>query len=433
MALPSGYKRLEYIKSTGTQYVDTGYCPRYNTRVVMEVQLSTYSASRSPFGCRNSNSATASAAYLVMQTGANTLRFDYFGSSSTLTIGVATNQRLTIDANKNMLTVNGQSVTNTAKTSGTSPYSMMLFTYSNSGSAGSKTTMTLYSCKVYEDTTLVHSYTPCSNASGVAGLWDEVGSAFYGDTAGGAFTAGPVVDPMTPHDGHNTNIGNIAREIESGTVLIGGVGREIESGLALVGGAQREIILATPKFMVGVSGVTPYKNYYHAEIGGTILQIGAAEVDERTVLKCVSSDDSGYNLGEIYLNGGLVASGQRTLTYTMPVESNVSVLLWTDTRTNGTYYGKVYIKTFDNISDNYTVNIANKLYGISVKINGTTYTDARSIVVKSGTVITIAPNYTVTVDGVAQYRNDHRTIQYTVVSDVTVSSTGNGYAVLTTG
>lgn len=231
---------------------------------------------------------------------------------------------------------------------------------------------------------------------------------------------------------HNTKVGSTGREIEAGTTLVGGASREIESGLALIGGAQREIILTTPKFMVGVSGVTPYKNYYHAEIGGTVLQIGAVEVDGGTELKCVSGDNSSYNLGEIYLNGGLVASGKRTLTYTMAVDSNVSVFLWTQARTNGTSYGKVYIKTFNNVSDSYTVTIANKLYGATVTIGGTQYTDAGSITVKAGTVITVKANYRVTVDGV-NYTDSPRTIQYTVVSDVTVSSTSNGYAVLTTG
>lgn len=430
MTLPSGYKRLEYIKSSGTQYIDTGYCPSYNTRVVMDVQLPTYSASRSPFGCRNSNSATASAAYLVMQTGANTLRSDYFGSSGTLTLSVATNQRLTIDMNKNVLTVNGQSMTNTAKTSGTSPYSLMLFTYSNSGSAGSKTSMTLYSCKIYEGTALIHSYTPCSNASGAVGLWDEVSGAFHGDAAGGAFTAGPVVDPMTPHDGHNTNIGNVAREIEAGTTLVDGVSREIESGLVLVGGVQREIALKKNTFMVGVSGIAPLKNCYHAEMGGSILQIGAVEVDEGTAIKCVAYDSSGYKLGKISLNGTVVASGATTVAHTIMVESNVSICLYSVPRSNGTTCGEVYIKTYPDVSDSYTVTITGELTGGRIAIDGVEYTAAQTLTVKAGTVITVTCNGT-TIDGVSY--SGTTTTYCTVVSNVTVTPNGWGKMTVTTG
>lgn len=40
MSLPSGYKRLEYIESTGTQYISTGITPTENTKVVIEFNSS---------------------------------------------------------------------------------------------------------------------------------------------------------------------------------------------------------------------------------------------------------------------------------------------------------------------------------------------------------------------------------------------------------
>lgn len=38
MSLPSGYTPLEYIKSSGTQYINTGFNPNQNTRVVVDVK-----------------------------------------------------------------------------------------------------------------------------------------------------------------------------------------------------------------------------------------------------------------------------------------------------------------------------------------------------------------------------------------------------------
>jgi hypothetical protein len=427
MALPSGYKRLEYIQSNGTQYIDTGYCPSYNTRVVMDVQLSTYSASRSPFGCRNANSTTASAAYLVMQTGANTIRSDYFGSSGTLTLSVATNQRLTIDMNKNVLTVNGQSMTNTAKTSGTSPYSLMLFTYSNSGSAGSKTSMTLYSCKIYDGTALIHSYTPCSNASGTVGLWDEVSGAFHGDAAGGAFTAGPVVDPMTPHDGHNTNIGNIAREIESGTALIGGVSLEIESGVVLVGGVSREIALKKNTFTVAVSGVA-LNEYCKTTLNGSVLPIGAIEVEPGTEIVCAVKDGSGVGAAMVYLNSKVAQSGY-TVSYRHVVESD-TVFYIQHTLVGENSRGTIYIVTGKEVAQGtHTINIGS-INGPSVTINGTKYTGAATVKVETGTVIALTG--TMTIDGIS-YSPDSGNPSLTVIGDVTITPNGWGKMTVTTG
>ena len=37
--LPSGYTQVEYIESTGTQYIDTGIIPTNNTKFEMDFQL----------------------------------------------------------------------------------------------------------------------------------------------------------------------------------------------------------------------------------------------------------------------------------------------------------------------------------------------------------------------------------------------------------
>lgn len=37
---PEGYKEVEYIESTGTQYIDTGYIPKANTKLELTVSFS---------------------------------------------------------------------------------------------------------------------------------------------------------------------------------------------------------------------------------------------------------------------------------------------------------------------------------------------------------------------------------------------------------
>ena len=37
---PDGYKEVEYIESTGTQYIDTGYIPKTNTKLELTVSFS---------------------------------------------------------------------------------------------------------------------------------------------------------------------------------------------------------------------------------------------------------------------------------------------------------------------------------------------------------------------------------------------------------
>ena len=56
----------------------------------------------------------------------------------------------------------------------------------------------LYSCKIYDNGTLVRDFIPCQTTSGEIGLWDDVNSVFYGNAGTGTFTAGPEIIPDPP-------------------------------------------------------------------------------------------------------------------------------------------------------------------------------------------------------------------------------------------
>lgn len=336
---PVSYRRLPFIQSTGTQYLDTGYFPKWNTRIVDEIKMSAYSSTKAAFGTRNSNSATASKAYAVFQTGANTFRADYFGSSKTITLDVSTDQKLTIDMNKNVCAIGGKTATNTAVTSGAAGYSLLLFTYSNSGSAGGLSSMCRYSTKIYENDILVHDYVPCETDAGDVGMWDTVDLCFLGNAGTGSF-----INPLDPHDGHNTNIGGVAREIEYGTVLIGGVSREFKKGTVRVGGVLRDLVLKTEIFTITTTG--KLGGYCKVTADGTSLTAGKTyEVEEDTQITVVVTSDYTANTlpGKIYLNGTLLDSRN----YTFPVTSNVTIegLENYTTAAGGGYWGRANITT----------------------------------------------------------------------------------------
>lgn len=136
-----------------------------------------------------------------------------------------------------------------------------------------------------------------------------------------------VSDPMAPHDGHNTNIGQVARQIEGGTVRLGGIGREIESGLVLAGGVAREIAFGggLPKLTIKGSGDA---NNCYVKVGGSSGELHytekTIEVEAGTVLYCriASTSSSG---AKITLNGTSVGSGTSAKTYNYTIQGNVTV------------------------------------------------------------------------------------------------------------
>lgn len=187
--LPSGYTRLQYIQSTGSQYVDTGFKPNNNTRVVMDAQLLSSSAAGFYFGARASGYVDSFG--VLFSSSAGALRSAY-GSQNLSFATTNYTQKVHIDKNKTSCQLGSETLTHTSATF-QNTYNMYLFASNEFGSVGSKAKMSLWGCQIWDNGTLVRDYVPCLNEGGVAGLYDMVNGVFYGDAAGGAFMAGPVV------------------------------------------------------------------------------------------------------------------------------------------------------------------------------------------------------------------------------------------------
>ena len=73
--LPSGHKPLEYIESSGTQYIDTGFIPNQDTRVVVDFEFIDFTEDYGGvFGGRNGNTNAFAFYY-----GKSTI-YDQYGS-----------------------------------------------------------------------------------------------------------------------------------------------------------------------------------------------------------------------------------------------------------------------------------------------------------------------------------------------------------------
>ena len=188
--LPSGYTKLAYIQSSGAQNIDTLFYPKYNSRVVVDIEgLGTNN--QFVFGTRNANSATSSLQFNIFRNSATTIRSDYFGTNKAISVA-DTSERTVIDKNGNVVTMFGQTVANTAVSTGTCTYSLYLFALNEVGITTSWASYKLYSCHIYDNGTLVRDYVPCINPSGAVGLYDLVGKKFYGNAGTGAFTGSEV-------------------------------------------------------------------------------------------------------------------------------------------------------------------------------------------------------------------------------------------------
>lgn len=184
--LPAGYTALEYIQSSGTQYIDTGFAPNNNTRTVADFKFENVSSNVAIFGARVSFSDRTYQFWSV----SGKYRSDYNNVYTQIWDSVDATARNTVDKDKETTTVAGdsKSYTNSPFSVG---YSMYLFASSEKGQAKYYSNSKLYSCQIYDNGTLVRDFVPCKNPSGAVGLYDMVSHTFYGNAGTGAFTAGP--------------------------------------------------------------------------------------------------------------------------------------------------------------------------------------------------------------------------------------------------
>lgn len=174
--LPTGYTKLQYLDNGGNSYIDTGFKPNQDTRLVVDIELGTQdSYPKSIFGSRN-GSTTSDASFIVWAITANGFRTD-FGSESLVTTVVPTG-RFVIDKSKNVTTFNGIEYTHPAYTF-QCDYNIGLFSQIDVDGVDTRVTAAkIYSCRIYDNGVKVRDYIPCTNFYGKSGLYDTVNKVF---------------------------------------------------------------------------------------------------------------------------------------------------------------------------------------------------------------------------------------------------------------
>ena len=189
--------QLEYVESDGSQYVDTQFTPNQDTRVVLKIGRPASTSNQFLFGARGGTHTNTIS--LLYQGG---IRSDWNTTQLSIassTVG-ALSTPLTIDQNKNVLTVNGTASVSHTYAAFTAPCPLTLFGVNTNGTVGTLTTTDLYDGQIYDNGLLVRDYIPWLHPSGVAGLLDTVNGRFYASASTTDLIAGPeaVLAPPVP-------------------------------------------------------------------------------------------------------------------------------------------------------------------------------------------------------------------------------------------
>ncbi len=204
----SKYKQLDYIKATGTQYIDTGFVPNQNTKIELDFELDEFAGDNYSAICGARVASNNKMYELFASKTLSNIRYDFYNHVySTVGKAIQTLKRYKAVFDKNGIYIDDVLYGNVTDTY----YSGEEFSCENSFylcSINSTTTenahMKVYGLKMYDNGVLVRDLVPCINPEGNTGLYDTVEKKFYANAGTGEFVQGSIIEltdlPEVPQD-----------------------------------------------------------------------------------------------------------------------------------------------------------------------------------------------------------------------------------------
>ena len=196
--LPSGYTELEYIQSSGTQYIDTGFKPNQDTKISISMAFFG-SAGENLLGSRNSSSDATNRFGIITFSSSSKIG-SFFGSTATQSISLDSSIH-NYTLSKAGLSVDGVSYGGAYTSSFSCTYPITLFAWNNGSNGIVKNSSKIIDCKIFSGEVLVRNFIPCKNSSGVIGLYDVIENQFYQNAGTGTFIAGPEIPSIEDKGG----------------------------------------------------------------------------------------------------------------------------------------------------------------------------------------------------------------------------------------
>ena len=209
--LPSEYQQVEYIKSTGTQYIDTNIVGKSSITANIDFEVVSSTQWACIIGCLNSsetigfvNGATAWSSITGGWIRRNNNNLNFSGNNI-MNYKIKTNVQC---LQKSVVYTNNNG-TFTYNCDGGNSYdsNTTLYMFANHTSpVRDYAKLKIYVCKIYDNNLLVRNFIPCysttkvTNADGdecdvgTVGLYDTVEGKFYTNQGTGEFIAGPDVN-----------------------------------------------------------------------------------------------------------------------------------------------------------------------------------------------------------------------------------------------
>lgn len=231
--LPDAYTELEYIESTGTQFLNTKYRVKPTTEIDILLEVTGYDTANDwngLFGARTAiNNSDCFAGFVNKST--YILAFNYGGADYAVN-GTAVSGERNITNKGKTFYQNGSALYTFSGNLSNGNYDFYLCAANLAGQARFSKQKLKY-CRLYENGAIVHEYIPAKRKSdNVLGVYDVVSNTFITNAGTGTFIAGAEVNDKPA--------GSFARKIKKMYVGVDGAARKVKKGLIGAGGVARK-------------------------------------------------------------------------------------------------------------------------------------------------------------------------------------------------
>ena len=189
----NGYTRLDYIESTGTQYINCNLASSKNIKLEIDCLSAVDGYSDNALVGISNNNGSSYRVQISRPTN-NCWRLFCDGTSVDIPTPTPNNTRVLLtyeqtSSNTQTLTV-GEDTVSLSKTTSTDSYTYLFSAYGGSRYYGKHR---IYSAKIWKDDTLVRQFIPVIRHSDAQiGMFDLVDMKFYGNAGTGTFVGGGV-------------------------------------------------------------------------------------------------------------------------------------------------------------------------------------------------------------------------------------------------
>lgn len=180
------YSQVDYIQTSGSQYIDTGIVPTSNTRVVTKIGVTTSTQNLPVFGCLGSNS---SGYYHLTCFNSKWYWGTNGGEGNGGSYNASSGQLYEIDFNNSgSIIINNSTIATGVYTIGNGNLAISKRSISTDPRYGA---YRYYSFKVYDNGVLVRDFVPVLNIGTLKyGMLEQVNNVFYGNDGSGNITGG---------------------------------------------------------------------------------------------------------------------------------------------------------------------------------------------------------------------------------------------------